>query len=83
MSGPFESERQAREAAASASPGLDGLRLADGNATMLLDALNAAGVQLREYDRQIIGWLAGHEPSTCAVIAGLITRAAEPIQEQP
>ena len=27
------------------------------------------------YDRRILAWLAGFEPQTCAVVAGLITRA--------
>jgi hypothetical protein len=80
VSGPFETEREAREAAAAASPGLGALHLPEGNASMLHDGLNAAGVQPGAYDRRIVEWLAGYEPSTCAVIAGLITRAAEPIQ---
>jgi hypothetical protein len=42
---------------------------------MLLDAVGAAGVQVGAYDVRILEWLAGWEPSTCAVIAGLITRA--------
>jgi hypothetical protein len=32
-------------------------------------------VQLGAYDQCILLWLAGWEPATCAVIAGLITRA--------
>ena len=75
--GPFETEREAREAAATASPGLDALHLAEGNRDMLLSAVNVAGVQLGEYDRRIVDWLANYEPATCAVIAGLITRAAD------
>jgi hypothetical protein len=35
-----------------------------------------AGVHLGAYDHQIITWLAGWERSTCAVVAGLISRAA-------
>ncbi len=35
----------------------------------------AAGVELGAYDRRIVAWLAGWEPQTCAVVAGLITRA--------
>jgi hypothetical protein len=43
--------------------------------TMLEDAL--AGTPLGLYDRQIIEWLCGWEPSTVAVIAGWITRAGQ------
>jgi hypothetical protein len=32
-------------------------------------------VYLGAYDHRIIEWLTGWEPSTCAVIAGLISRA--------
>lgn len=78
MAGPFDTERQAVEAAKAASPELDVLQLARGNRDMLLSALNAAGVELGEYDRTIVDWLAGWEPSTCAVVAGFIVRAAEP-----
>ena len=31
---------------------------------------------LGAYDRRILGWLARWEPTTCAVVAGLITRAS-------
>jgi hypothetical protein len=51
----------------------------EGNRAMLLDTINAAGVQLGEYDRRIIDWLAGWETATCAVVASLIARAAEPM----
>jgi hypothetical protein len=40
------------------------------------------GVQLGAYDRRIIDWLANYEPATCAVVASLIARAAEPRPEQ-
>jgi hypothetical protein len=43
---------------------------------MLMDAVIAAGVPLGAYDRRIIEWLTNYEPAICAVIAGLITRAA-------
>ncbi len=39
--------------------------------------LAAAGVDTGEYDDRIISWLAGWEPETVAVIAGLIGRAYE------
>ncbi len=46
------------------------------NAAMLTDACAAAGVELGAYDRRILRWLAGWEPTTCAVVAGIIARAA-------
>lgn len=73
MSGPFETEHEAMEAAI---PYPDS---PDGNRSMLLEALTAAGVQLGEYDRVIINGLAGQPQGTCAVVASLIARAAEPI----
>ncbi len=45
-------------------------------AALIINACGAAGVQLGGYDLRIIGWLAGWEPQTCAVVAGLIERAA-------
>jgi len=45
-------------------------------AALIINACGAAGVQLGGYDRRIIGWLAGWEPQMCAVVAGLIERAA-------
>lgn len=76
MSGPYASEREARESArrypAGALPG-DGLR--EANLSMLMDAVIAAGVPLGAWDSRIVEWLASFEPSTCAVIASLITRA--------
>lgn len=81
MSGPFETERQAREAPAVRTvyaefdrhPGA-GQMIAP-NTSMITQACDAAGVELGAYDRRIIEWLAGWEPATCAVVAGLITRA--------
>jgi hypothetical protein len=78
MTGPFESEREAREAMRGQYE-----PTSEGNRQLLLNAVNAAGVALGAYDRRIVGWLAGWEPQTCAVIAGLIARAAEPQAGQP
>lgn len=74
--GPYETER---EAVASVrhihdSPPGTGAWTA-GSHRLLCEALTAAGVELGAYDHRIVGWLAGWEPQTCAVIAGLITRA--------
>ena len=81
MTGPFESEREARELPAvqaiyrafRADPGVG--RMAPHNHKMLIGACVAASVELGAYDRRILLWLSGWEPETCAVIAGLITRA--------
>jgi hypothetical protein len=43
---------------------------------LLEEACAAAGVELGAYDRRILAWLAGWEAQMCAVIAGLIARAA-------
>jgi hypothetical protein len=80
--GPFESEREARESEAvqavwtawRAGPGVG--KMAAPNLAMLAAACEAAGVQVGAYDQRILAWLSGWEPQTCAVIAGLITRAA-------
>jgi hypothetical protein len=45
------------------------------NRRMLGRACEAAGVTMGRYDERIIEWLADYEPETCAVIAGLVTRA--------
>ncbi len=44
---------------------------------MLISACVAASVELGAYDRRILLWLAGWEPETCVVVAGVITRAHE------
>jgi hypothetical protein len=82
VAGPYDTERQARETPAaravyeafSADPGAG--KMAPHNLRMLLDAIQDAGVHIGAYDVRILEWLAGYEPATCAVIAGLITRAA-------
>jgi hypothetical protein len=79
--GPFDTERQARETpaaravltAATAAPGAG--HMAPHDQAMLTTACQDAGVELGAYDRRILGWLAGYEPATCQVIAGLIRRA--------
>jgi hypothetical protein len=43
---------------------------------MVEDACTAAGVGLGGYDGRVISWLAGWEPEICAVVAGLVARAA-------
>lgn len=75
LTGPFGTEQEAYRAAQAWPDG--GAANSNPNLTMLLDACLGAGVQLGAYDSRIVGWLAGYEPSTCAVVAGLITRAYE------
>ena len=83
MSGPFETEGQARELPAVRAvyeafrrdPGLG--KMTPHSHEMLISACAAAGVTLGAYDQRILLWLAGWEPQVCAVVAGLITRAYE------
>jgi hypothetical protein len=73
--GPFETERQALDWPAVRA--VDAVfEMTPHNLAMLTDACTAAGVELGAYDRRILGWLAGWEPTTCAVVAGIIARAA-------
>lgn len=77
MTGPFETERQAREAAQQYPAG----GAANGNPALsiLMDAVIAAGVQLGSYDRRTLERLAAElDLVTCTVIASLISRAGEP-----
>ena len=81
MTGPNETEQQVRELPAVRAIydamhathrrgviGEMGYRLVD-------EACEAASVKVGAYDHRILTWLAGFEPETCAVVAGLITRA--------
>jgi hypothetical protein len=81
MTGPYETEQQMRELPAVRAIydamhashrrgviGELGYRLLD-------EACEAASVEIGAYDHRILTWLAGFEPETCAVVAGLITRA--------
>jgi hypothetical protein len=76
--GPFQTEREAaasiRHQLAAATLGPP-RTLTDRNHRMLGQAAAMAGVELGAYDQQIVGWLAAYEPSTCAVVAGLVSRA--------
>jgi hypothetical protein len=83
MTGPFETEREARELPAvqvvyeafDADPGAG--KMAPHTRRMLDETCAAAGVDLGAYDRRILAWLSGWEPSTVAVVCGLISRAYE------
>ena len=74
--GPFETEYEARASVEhiTSSPAE---AMTDGNHRLLEDACRAAGVELGAWDHRILLWLAGWEPSTVAVVAGLISRAHE------
>jgi hypothetical protein len=82
--GPFETEQQARETPAArgvheafrADPGAG--KMHPHNLAVLTAALDDAGVTLGDFDRRIVSWLAGWEPATVVVVAGLIRRAAMP-----
>ena len=81
--GPYESEREAAGAARriyDSDPGTGAWR--GGNHRLLCAALTDAGVELGAYDHAIVQRLAGWEPSTVAVIAGLIIRAHEAGQRE-
>ena len=75
MNGPYETERQALDDcravydAMHANPG----QMQPLNWAILEDACR--GVELGEYDRRIIAWLAGSEPQVCQVIAEIVRRA--------
>ena len=76
MSGPFGTEAEAREAVRyiyNIEP-VAGAWL-EPSLALLLDTCADAGVAVGEYDSRILHWLASWEPSTVAVIAGLISRA--------
>ena len=74
--GPYETEAQAEGGVAhiKASPLAS---WSDGNLRLLEDACRAAGVELGAYDHAVLLSLAGDAPAEVAVVAGLITRAAE------
>ena len=81
--GPYETERQVRELPAvravydafGADPGPG--KMAPRCRCIVDVACSAAGVEIGAYDDRILAWLAGWGPETCAVVAGLITRAHE------
>jgi hypothetical protein len=82
VNGPFSAEAEASATAAVRTvydafdrhPVVGGME--PHNYQMLADAIAAAGVELGAYDDRIVHWLAMWEPTTCAVIAGIVSRAA-------
>jgi hypothetical protein len=81
--GPLETQRQARElpqvqAIQEAMRSGSQADMIEANLTMLVSALDEAGVVPGAWERQICEWLAGYEPQTCAAIAALISCANHP-----
>jgi hypothetical protein len=81
--GPFDTREQARDAVRGiyaifheAEPPSGPVNLKAANLALLTEAVNIAGIGTGDYDERILDWLAGWEPEICAVIAGLIIRAA-------
>jgi len=79
--GPFATEQEARNSAAvrevwAARDAAPGRPLDAANARVITSACDRAGVELGAFDRRIVAWLAGWEPATVAVVAGMISRAA-------
>jgi hypothetical protein len=72
--GPYETERNAAASVRHILDSPPGSWQA-GSHKHLEDACTAAGVRLGSFDHRILLWLAGYEPATAAVVAGLIARA--------
>jgi len=77
--GPYETEAQARAAAARVYAAAHASTrrgvMTEQNHRLLCEAIGATGTELGGYDHRIVQWMAGWEPQVCAVIAGIITRA--------
>jgi hypothetical protein len=77
-SGPFYTDRQALAASLYHQQGRPWNTDVPTTALNLADLAAAlSGVELGDWDRRIVEWLAGWEPSTVAVVCGLITRARD------
>jgi hypothetical protein len=77
--GPFATEAEASAAArALGGPPDPGRSILTGDQRlrMLTAACEAAGVELGDYDARFLAWLSGWEDGFCAVVAGIVTRAA-------
>jgi hypothetical protein len=49
--------------------------MGEANLACLRETCDRASVTVGTFDAPILAWLAGWEPKTCAVVAGLISRA--------
>jgi hypothetical protein len=75
-SGPFHTDRDAVNASLYHQRGRPQNTDETVTAVNLADLTAAlCGIELGAYDQRIIGWLVGWEPSTVAVVCGLIRRA--------
>jgi hypothetical protein len=81
--GPYQTERQAAAASSWARDGRPSGEMSGHNLRDLLDACTEARVMVGKHDVTVLEWLAGYEPSTVAVITGLITRAFEAGLDDP
>jgi len=75
--GPFETEMEALAASLWAKAGPQAGNMRTANLADLAAEIGDARVAIGAHDAKIIEWLAGWEPSTVAVVAGLIHRAHE------
>jgi hypothetical protein len=75
--GPFEAERDAREASLYHTEGGPGSGLSISKANLADLEAAVSSLALGDYDRRILTWLAGWEPATVAVICGFIRRARQ------
>ncbi|WP_026411455.1 hypothetical protein [Actinomadura oligospora] len=82
MSGPYETEHDAYTEVRDiyASHGKRGVMRAR-TQDLLLSVCAQHDIELGEYDRAVLAWLAKHPPETAQVIAGLIDRAAKSAHE--
>ncbi|MFC4907987.1 hypothetical protein [Actinomadura gamaensis] len=78
MSGPYETENDAYMEVRDiyASHGKRGVMRARTH-DLLVSVCAQHDVELGEYDRAVLRWLARHPPETAQVIAGIIDRAAK------
>ncbi len=77
--GPFDDERDASAAARAIIPPEPGWAiLSDVQHRELLEQVcKESGVELGTFDHRILAWVSNWEDATCAVFAGIITRAHE------
>lgn len=78
MPGPYDTEREARLDAGDVfelSP--VGSSWDEANLWKILNACEAAGVEMGDYDERIAHWVARWEPQAVQAIVGWITRAGQ------
>ncbi len=73
--GPYQDDQTASAASTWARSGRPGGSMTECNLDDLVSACGAAGVTLGQHDQAVVRWLASFEPSTAAVVVGLIARA--------